>query len=94
MSLSPEQRSRTAEELRANLALTGKTEARVRDSTDLDEHEWREALRVSVRSRPEDVWEIRDRLLVLVRAAGREPVPFTVLTDEARRAAEVWFPLP
>jgi hypothetical protein len=85
MSLSLEQRRRTADELRANLALAGMTEARVRDSTDLDEQEWREALRVSPRSRPEDVWEIRDRLLVLVRAAGHEPVPFSVLTEEARR---------
>lgn len=93
MSLSAEERRRTAEELRANLALTGVTEARARAGTDLDEHAWREAMHVSSRSRPEDVWLVRDRLLVLVHAAGREAVPFTVLTEEARAAASVWFPL-
>ena len=44
-------------------------------------------------SRSEDVWLIRDRLLVLVHAAGRQAVPFTVLTEESRAAASVWFPL-
>ena len=93
MSLTPEQRHRTAAELRANLALAGVTEARARAGTDLDEHAWREAMHVSPRSRPEDVWLIRDRLLVLVHAAGRQAVPFTVLTEESRAAASVWFPL-
>lgn len=93
MSLSTEERHRTAEELHANLALAGVTEVHARAGTDLDEHEWREAMRVSPRSRPEDVWLVRDRLLVLVRAAGREPVPFTVLTERVRAAASVWFPL-
>ncbi|MGN6444655.1 DUF2316 family protein [Amnibacterium sp.] len=94
MSLSAEQRHRTAEELRANLQLAGVTESHLRADTDLDAHEFREAMHVSPRSRPEDVWLLRDRLVVLVRAAGRQPVPFTVLTDEARAAASPWFPLP
>jgi hypothetical protein len=93
MSLNDEQRHRTAAELRANLALAGVTEARARAGTDLDEHDWREAMRVSSRSRPEDVWLIRDRLVVLVHAAGREAVPFTVLTEDVRAAASSWFPL-
>jgi hypothetical protein len=93
MSLSTEERRRTAQELRANLALAGVTESRARGGTDLDEHEWREAMHVSSRSRPEDVWLVRDRLVVLVRAAGRRPVPFTVLTEDMRAAASVWFPL-
>ncbi|GAA4748629.1 hypothetical protein GCM10025783_20990 [Amnibacterium soli] len=93
MSLTPEQRHRTAAELHANLALAGVTEARARAGTDLDEHEWREAMHVSSRARPEDVWLIRDRLLVLVHAAGRQAVPFTVLTEDVRAAASVRFPL-
>jgi hypothetical protein len=93
MSLSTEQRRRTAEELHANLLLAGVTEAHLRHDTDLDDHEFREAMHVSTRSRPEHVWLLRDRLVVLVHAAGRQPVPFTVLTDDARAAASVWFPL-
>jgi hypothetical protein len=93
MTLSIEERHRTAEELHANLALAGVTERHARAGTDLDAHEWREAMHVSSRSRPEDVWLVRDRLLVLVHAAGREPVPFTVLTEDTRKAASVWFPL-
>lgn len=93
MSLNTEERRRTADELRANLALTGMTESHARSGTGLDEHEWREAMHVSSRSRPEDVWLVRDRLIALVRAAGREPVPFTVLTEGTRAAASVWFPL-
>ena len=94
MSLSTQERHRTAEELHANLRLAGVTESHLRSDTDLDEHEFREAMHVSSRSRPEHVWLLRDRLVVLVRAAGRQPVPFTVLTDEARAAAAAWFPLP
>ncbi|MGT2425779.1 DUF2316 family protein [Amnibacterium kyonggiense] len=92
MALTPEERHRTAEELHANLLLAGVTEAHLRSDTDLDEHEFREAMHVSPRSRPEHVWLLRDRLLVLVRAAGRRPVPFTVLTEPARAAAPVRFP--
>lgn len=93
MSLSTEQRHATAEELHANLRLAGVTQSHLCADTDLDEHEFREAMHVSSRSRPEHVWSIRDRLVVLVRAAGKQPVPFTVLTEGARAAASVWFPL-
>jgi hypothetical protein len=93
MSLTTEQRHRTATELRANLVLAGVTEAHLRHDTDLDDHQFREAMHVSSRSRPEHVWLLRDRLQVLVRAAGHQPVPFTVLTDDVRAAASVWFPL-
>lgn len=93
MSLSVEERHRTAAELQANLALAGVTSAHLRADTDLDEHEFREALHVSPRSRPQHVWLLRDRLVVLVHAAGHEPVPFTVLTDAVRASASVRFPL-
>ena len=93
MSLSIEQRHRTATELHANLTLAGVTESHLRGDTDLDEHEFREAMHVSSRSRPEHVWLLRDRLVVLVHAHGKQPVPFTVLTEDMRAAASVWFPL-
>ena len=94
MSLSTEERHRTAAELHANLALAGVTEGHLRADTDLDEHEFREAMHVSSRSRPEHVWLLRDRLVVLVHANGKQPVPFTVLTEHMRAAASIWFPLP
>lgn len=93
MSLNTEQRHRTAAELHANLALAGVTEAHLRSGTDLDEHEFREAMHVSTRSRPEHVWLLRDRLVVLVHAAGKQPVPFTVLTETTRAPAATSFPL-
>lgn len=93
MSLNTEQRHRTAAELHANLALAGVTEAHLRAGTDLDEREFREAMHVSSRSRPEHVWLLRDRLVVLVHANGKQPVPFTVLTEDMRAPASVWFPL-
>ncbi|GAA2751062.1 DUF2316 family protein [Amnibacterium kyonggiense] len=79
MALTTEQRHRAAAELHANLLLAGVTEAHLRRDTDLDEHEFREAMHVSPRSRPEHVLLLRDRLVVLVHAAGRQPVPFTAL---------------
>jgi hypothetical protein len=91
MTLDAEQRRITAAELRANLARAAVTEEHARAGSGLDEDRWVEALRVSSRSRLADVWAVRDRLVALVHAAGREPVPFTVLTEDARHAAHAWF---
>ena len=93
MSLNAEERHRTAAELHANLALAGVTEAHLRAGTDLDAREFREAMHVSSRSRPEHVWLLRDRLVVLVHANGKQPVPFTVLTEDMRGPASARFPL-
>lgn len=43
---------------------------------------------------PASVWRVRDQLEDLVREAGREPVPYSVLTERARAAAGRWFALP
>ncbi|WP_033221837.1 DUF2316 family protein [Kitasatospora phosalacinea] len=92
MSLNAEECARTAAELRANLELTGGDAGRAGAELGFDEQRLAQALDVAGAD-PEDVWLLRDHLEDLVRAAGREPVPYTVLTEEARAAAERWFPL-
>ncbi|MFE1319783.1 DUF2316 family protein [Kitasatospora phosalacinea] len=92
MSLNAEERARTAAELRANLELAGVGADRVGVELGFVDGQLAEALGVTGAD-PADVWLLRDHLEDLVRAAGREPVPYTVLTEEARAAAERWFPL-
>ncbi|QKW23239.1 DUF2316 family protein [Kitasatospora sp. NA04385] len=92
MSLNAEERARTAAELRANLELTGVDAERAGAELGFGGGQLAQVLGVAGAD-PEDVWLLRDHLEDLVRAAGREPVPYTVLTEEARAAAERWFPL-
>ncbi|GAA2096656.1 DUF2316 family protein [Kitasatospora saccharophila] len=92
MSLNDEERARTAAELRANLELTGLDADRAGAELGFDGGRLAQVLAVAGAD-PADVWLLRDHLEDLVRAAGREPVPYTVLTEEARAAAERWFPL-
>lgn len=42
---------------------------------------------------PVDVWLLRDYLDLAARAAGTQPVAYSVLTEHARAAAPGWFPL-
>lgn len=49
------------------------------------------ALDVTHDAHPVDVWQVRDTLEQMVREAGAVPVPHTVLTEEMRGAAAVWF---
>ncbi|MEU6841658.1 DUF2316 family protein [Streptomyces sp. NPDC046716] len=92
MSLNAEERRRTGEELRGNLALTGLAERQV--AADLEWTPGRLANALDVADAdPVDVWQLRDYLAQAVRDAGRDPVPFTVLTDRSRTMARAWFGL-
>ncbi|GAA3309777.1 hypothetical protein GCM10020295_75300 [Streptomyces cinereospinus] len=93
MSLNEQERARTSEELWANLRLAGTTPEDVRTELDFDEQQLRAALAVEPPVRPQDVWLLRDHLEDLVRERGGTPVPYTVLTQRARLAASIWFPL-
>ncbi|MEV7213278.1 DUF2316 family protein [Kitasatospora cineracea] len=93
MSLNDGERARTAAELRANLELTGLPAEAVRAELGYGEREFERILGVAGAD-PVSVWRVRDRLEDLVREAGREPVPYSVLTERARVAAERWFALP
>nr|WP_033259343.1 DUF2316 family protein [Kitasatospora sp. SID7827] len=92
MSLNAEERARTAAELRANLELAGVGADLVGAELGFDGGRLAEALGVDDAD-PADVWVLRDHLEDLVVAVGRAPVPYSVLTEEARAAAERWFPL-
>ncbi|MET9257397.1 DUF2316 family protein [Streptomyces sp. NPDC048182] len=93
MSLDPSERRRTSEELRANLALSGLTEREAAAALGFDPVRRRRTLDVAGGADPADVWQLRDLLDRAVRDAGREPVPWTVLTDRARARARGWFGL-
>ncbi|MFJ4717388.1 DUF2316 family protein [Streptomyces sp. NPDC088785] len=92
MSLTTEERRRTAGELRTNLARTGHGERRVADALEWTADRLTRTLGVEGAD-PVDVWLLRDHLVQAVRDAGGEPAPFTVLTDRARVRARTWFAL-
>ncbi|QMU69930.1 DUF2316 family protein [Streptacidiphilus sp. P02-A3a] len=94
MSLNPEERRRTSAELRANLRLSGAETDRLAEQLGFTAERLENTLALDGRSAPVDVWLLRDCLEDLVRARGASPAPYSVLTDRARRAAAVWFPLP
>lgn len=91
MSLDSREREQNASELRANLELSGLTPAEIATALDFSSIRLDEALRSS--GDPVDVWLLRDYLEAAVRASGRDPVPFTILTEAARASARVWFDL-
>jgi hypothetical protein len=91
MSLTAAEIERTREELRANLALSGLDVPTLAARLGMSAARTQTALDVS--GAPTEAWFVRDYLVNAVRAAGAEPVPFTVLTDDARTLAQNWFPL-
>jgi hypothetical protein len=92
MSLTAEQVRRTAAELAANLERAGLSAADLPRLTGWAPE--RVAAALALRGAdPADVWRLRDVLVAAVRRAGRTPVPFTVLTEQARTAASRWFDL-
>ncbi|MFE6888279.1 DUF2316 family protein [Streptomyces sp. NPDC057694] len=92
MSLNAEERHRTGKELRSNLALTGLTDQQIAADLEWTPGRLTNALDIEGAD-PVDVWQLRDYLAQTVRDAGRDPVPFTVLTDRSRVMARAWFGL-
>lgn len=90
MSLTSRERTQTARELRANLELSGLDREQLGRLTGWDDVHLDATLSLE-RADPADVWKLRDLLERAVRDAGRQPVPFTVLTESARAAARGWF---
>ncbi len=93
MSLDDGERRRTGEELRRNRELSGLTEAEIAADLGLAPEEVRGILAMTGVADPADVWLLRDYLEQAVRDAGKEPLPFTVLTERDRPRAERWFGL-
>ncbi|MBU2664471.1 DUF2316 family protein [Actinoplanes bogorensis] len=92
MSLNEAERQRTKDELARNLELSGLSEVAAAAALGYAPDRLRDALSVDGAD-PVDVWEVRDFVERAVRESGREPVAFTVLTEDARVRAEGWFPL-
>lgn len=90
MSLTAAQRRQTAAELQANFELSGLSTADLRQLTGWTQERVVASLTVTAAD-PADVWQLRDLLDIEVRSAGRTPLPFSVLTEEARGAAGVQF---
>lgn len=90
MSLDRHQRAATRRELAANLTLSGRTPEQVCADLGFLPHQLEGALGVKD---PVDTWLLRDYLQQVIREAGGTPAPYSVLTDRARAAAEVWFDL-
>lgn len=91
MSLNSHQIGQNALELQANLELSGLSSSEVAAALEFTPNQLEEALSSS--GNPVDVWQLRDYLEAAVRSTGREPVPFTILTESARASARGWFDL-
>lgn len=92
MSLDQRQTAATRDELATNLARSGQTSGGIADVTGLNRSRVRAALQVDG-ARPEDVWLVRDYLDRVIRSTGGTSLPYSTLTEQARAAARVWFPL-
>lgn len=90
MSLTPAQQRQTAAELQANFELSGLSTADLRQLTGWIQERIVATLTVDSAD-PADVWRLRDLLEAEVRSAGRKPVPYSVLTEQARASARAWF---
>lgn len=90
MSLTAAQRQQTAAELQANFELSGLSTADLRALTGWTQERVVATLTIT-QADPADVWRLRDLLDAEVRAAGRTPLAFSVLTEQARASAEAWF---
>jgi hypothetical protein len=91
MSLNASQRRLTSTELRANLELAGGTVDELADRAGRTRGAVTDALDVTPGADPVLVWELRDLLETAVEAKGLTPVPYTSLTEGARRSAAGWF---
>lgn len=87
MTLKPAERQATSEQLAANLERSGLNRDQVCEDLDFSDDELQASLELRELVDPVDVWVLRDYLELAVRQAGAEPVPYTVLTEEARTEA-------
>lgn len=90
MSLTPEQQRTTSLEISQNVLLSGLSVEQIAHRLGFTDARLERTMRVSGGS-PADVWALRDLLVRAVKDAGKQPVPFTVLTDGMRSAAASWF---
>lgn len=93
MSLNAEERQRTSRELQHTATTAGLTSEQIAHQLGWSAARTESTLAVDSASHPVDVWELRDFLEETATGLGAEGVPFTVLTEAARRRARLWFAL-
>ncbi|MGV1003645.1 MAG: DUF2316 family protein [Candidatus Nanopelagicales bacterium] len=91
MSLNPRQRADTRAELRANLERSGLAVSDIAAGLGREPAEVADAIAVGPGCNPALVWAVRDALEVAVESRGLIPVPFSTLTEAARKSAQIWF---
>lgn len=91
MSLSPAQRSQTAEDFIRNVTLANLNPEAVRERTGLGDAEFESAYTLTGEVDPVHVWLVRDIIESMVRAAGFVPEPFRHLPERMRPMARLWF---
>ncbi len=89
MSLNPAEVARTVQELRAARQFCPLSDDTIGTALGWTPQQLQEAL--DIKADPADVWRLRDFLVQAISDLGGTPAPFTVLTDDKRRAAQGWF---
>lgn len=93
MSLNAAEIRQTSQQFLANFERSGLTTQEVCDDLGFTPERLQSCLRLESLTDPADGWYLRDYLVQAVQDAGREPVPFTVLTEPNRLRARMWFDL-
>jgi hypothetical protein len=93
MSLNAAERDRTASELAENYRLSGLSPDEACDALGFTRKQLTDTLGMQPGIDPADVWALRDLLELRATARGENPVSYSVLTEDARRAASAWFNL-
>jgi len=80
MSLTVKQFEQTRIEMAKNFEIAGLTPEMIQTDLGLNTQDFKNALEVTPRHNPTNVWKLRDYLEKKIREQGKEPCPFTVLT--------------
>jgi hypothetical protein len=84
LSLTRSEKAQTARELSTNLGRAGLGLPEVASALGWTERRVHDTVEVSAGADPRDVWHLRDWLDERVRAGGRAPLPYSVLTEQLR----------
>ncbi|SFR67656.1 hypothetical protein SAMN05428970_0249 [Agromyces sp. CF514] len=93
MSLNEAEMRRTSTELVGNFELTGLSLDQVAADLGFTPTRVHHAMHLDGPTDPVDTWLLRDYLVQAVRDAGRDPIPFTILTERSKLKARMWFRL-
>ncbi len=81
MSLNTKQFEQTRIEMTKNFELSGLSPETIQADLGFNSQEFKNALEVLPRYSPTNVWKLRDYLEKKILEQGKNPVPFSVLTN-------------